>query len=192
MKIGKRDGSGAAVRGPVGGVTASNYVDRAKAFIAGNGGEGFVIRAREGAKGSLATGEPATEAQWIAWIRYFEARGIFRNRSGQIAAFAKSFGMATVPAEWPELFDLEAETSDRLATLPTRRPLAPFADRQRGVAMLKATGERLAKLADPLRRPKPKPPELWELDAAYRDVSLSLSAEARRAAGFPALHGDTT
>jgi hypothetical protein len=77
-------------------------------------GTAFIIRALDGPLGSWATHEPATEPQWIAWVRYWQGLGIPH-------AFALSRGMTTVPCEWPENFDASAPPSDRSALLP-RRP----------------------------------------------------------------------
>lgn len=81
-------------------ITAENYVERARAFVRAKGddGEGFVIRAYEGERGSLETEEPATPAQWSAWMAYFEAKRIAYR-------VARKRGMTTVPAEWPHQFD---------------------------------------------------------------------------------------
>jgi hypothetical protein len=76
-------------------------------------GTAFIIRALDGQDGSFATGEPATEPQWIAWVRYWQDLGIPH-------AFALQKGLATVPCEWPEDFDASAPPSDRLALLPRR------------------------------------------------------------------------
>ena len=117
MKIAKRSADSGEFRpGPSTGISAENYVDRAKSFIHGNGGSGFVIRAIEGSNGSAATKQPATEAQWIAWIEYFEAKGIPHR-------YLEANGMATVPGEWPEFFDAAAQFSDQTRTLE-RAPLS--------------------------------------------------------------------
>ena len=106
--------------GASGEITAANYSERAIAFIRGCGGNGFVIRAFEGGKGSLATRIPATEPQWIAWIKYFRSKEIPQ-------AFTISRGMATVPCEWPEMFDYAAPISNREARLK-RRPAPESAE----------------------------------------------------------------
>jgi hypothetical protein len=77
-------------------------------------GTAFIIRALDGLDGAFATGEPATEPQWIAWVRYWQDLGIPH-------AFALQKGLATVPCEWPENFDASAPPSNRSALLP-RRP----------------------------------------------------------------------
>lgn len=95
---------------PSAGITSENYGERARAYIMANGGAGFVIRGRLGERGADATGKPATEPQWIAWIAYLRGRGV-------AVRFSARMGLATVPAEWPELFDREAPTSDRFAQI---------------------------------------------------------------------------
>jgi hypothetical protein len=83
-------------------ITANNYVERARAFIKAKGeeAEGFVIRAYLGERGSLETKDASTPREWAAWMNYFEAKGIKH-------AFAVHRGMTTVPAQWPEEFDLQ-------------------------------------------------------------------------------------
>ena len=98
------------------GITAANYVERAAAFVGANG-EGFVIRSVEGMNGERATRQPATDAQWIAWTNYWTAKGIKH-------AFAVKHGVATVPSEWPELFDIYAEISQRDRCLSRISPRA--------------------------------------------------------------------
>lgn len=92
---------------------AGDYTERASAVCRGRGGEGFIIRGLNGPMGEEATGLPATDAQWIAWMIYFEARHI-------PCKFAKSRGMTTVPTEWPEEFDPTGPASDRTARLIRR------------------------------------------------------------------------
>ena len=112
MKVGKsRQYAGSL--GPVTGITAENYLDRASAYCVGTG-KAFVIRAVEGNGGERVTGEPATDAQWLAWMAYFDAKGI-----GHV--YARGRGLTTVPCEWPEDFDAEAPLSDRNAMLPRPR-----------------------------------------------------------------------
>lgn len=70
------------------------------------GGYGFVIRNLEGQRGSLETRAQHTLPQWLAWMDYLDA-----NRVPH--AFLDSFGLATMPCEWPWLFDMaEADRSD--------------------------------------------------------------------------------
>jgi hypothetical protein len=122
--------SGGGSDGPI---TAQNYEERAIAFVRMNGGEGFVIRAYCGPKGSLESKFPATPAQWGAWMEYFDAKGIKRK-------FAVAHGMATVPAEWPYLFDLECPSWVKEAPSIMPPKLAPVSP------------ERRKELADMLRR----------------------------------------
>lgn len=112
MKIAKRSapGNDDFKPGASTGITAENYVDRARAFIAGRGGEGFVIRAIEGAKGSMATRDPPTDAAWVSWMLWFADKKIPTQ-------FMKSHGMATVPTEFPDSFDAECPVADRLARI---------------------------------------------------------------------------
>lgn len=104
-------------------ITAENYVQRAKAFVAarGDAGAGFVIRAIDGEGGEEMTEIPATEPQWIAWLNYLTDLGYFKRIDKRGKPFTSSWmvdsGMATVPCEWPEDFDLAAPMSDRTATL---------------------------------------------------------------------------
>lgn len=89
-------------------ITAANYAERAQAFIRARGGVGFVIRApgcREGR---------ATPAQWHAWTEYLA-------RIGVKTTFMRQHGVATVPSEWPEQFDMTAPSSDPLWA-PTQEP----------------------------------------------------------------------
>lgn len=114
MKIAKRSADNPEYRvGASSGITKENYLDRARAFIRGNGGNGFVIRAFEGFNGALNTNQPATEAQWIAWGSYFAEKEI-------PFVFGLANGLATVPCEWPESFDAELYPSDRSRTLPRK------------------------------------------------------------------------
>ncbi len=130
MKIGAKNRTATDHSGPI---TAANYAERAKSFIASSPKqEGFVIRSVEGRNGEASSHIPATEPQWIAWIAYFDLKEIKR-------ASLIEDGIGTVPCEWPEDFDVEAWTSDRGARL--YRPPAPdLGERQRvidGFAWLK-------------------------------------------------------
>ena len=97
------------------GITAENWSQRAKACIAGRGPEalGFVVRGIEGQKGSQLSKFPATEPQWLAWLAYLDAKGIPTKAM-------RFHGLATVPTEWPEEFDLECEPSNRTARIPAK------------------------------------------------------------------------
>lgn len=74
-------------------ITASNYVERATAFIRakdlpqnddGSHPGGYVAR--------------ADTAQWSAWMKYFAFKGVPTR-------FVREIGSTTVPAEWPYEFD---------------------------------------------------------------------------------------
>ncbi len=110
MKIGKREGSHGGAH-PLPDVTAENYAERASGFLAGR--EGFVIRSFDGERGEAETQKPATDAEWIAWLRYFEAKRI-------PCIFLKRVGEGEVPCQWPENFDQAAQGSDRHAKLARR------------------------------------------------------------------------
>lgn len=109
MRFERQPAETAPTKGPI---TAENWLTRAASHCAA--GEGFVIRALEGAKGALGAHEAATEAQWIAWMTWFSAHGISTR-----AAIAN--GVATVPTEWPEQFDPAWPPSDRSRRLPRPR-----------------------------------------------------------------------
>ena len=131
---------------PATGITSENYGVRAKAFIAAREGSSFVIRAIEGQKGSEITREPATEPQWVAWMRYFEHKGIR-------AVFAVFHGLCTVPAEWPEDFDAEAGIRDRQALIP-RKP-SRYLDFDFGRRTLGMSAD-LARKLEAIGRPAPR------------------------------------
>ena len=89
----------AKVNGP------ETFHEAAKAFIKAAGG-GFIIRHVEGPQGSIATGRTHTLPQWLAWMTYFDRKRIPH-------AFLDKWGLGTVPAEWPWLFDLaEVDEAD--------------------------------------------------------------------------------
>lgn len=146
MKLAKRN-SGADSKSLTGDVTADSYADRCSAFIQACGGRGFVIRAIEGPRGSDATGEPATEPQWMAWMDYFAAKGIGMR-------FTVSFGLRTVPSEWPEEFDYSWPASDRLARLPRPKPI--------DVARSEEIGRRLRALAASIDVPRPAHAKVYD------------------------------
>jgi hypothetical protein len=95
-------------------ITADNYLDRARRF-ASFGAEPFVIRALDGEKGAIRTKMLATEPQWIAWRAWFISKRISTRAMD-------AMGLATVPIEYPELFDHDWPTSDPFARLPRRGP----------------------------------------------------------------------
>lgn len=109
MKLGHpRSGDSGMV---VSGITAENYTERACSFLATRGTEGFPIRAIDGSHGSTSVAQPATEPQWLAWMAYFDKKGVK-------CAFLRKRGWGMVPCEWPEDFDHDCRASDRLARLP--------------------------------------------------------------------------
>jgi hypothetical protein len=173
MKIGKSRPTDQDT--PTIGIMAENYFERAKAFV-GAHGAGFVIRALDGTDGHFATKQPATEAQWIAWMGYFASKGITH-------AYLLRRGMGTVPTEWPEEFDLEAPTSDRMNRLPRR---APFRDPEM-CRRLAALFRDVAKEMEALPKKKPAWREreaarklsLEELAASWRENPVQLSNELR-------------
>ena len=157
-------------------ITAENYVERAKAFVGAHGNAGVVIRALDGTDGHFATKQPATEAQWIAWMGYFANKGIPH-------AYLRGRGMGTVPAEWPEDFDLEAPISDRMDRLPRR---APFRDPEmcrRIAALFHGVAKEMGALPpkkpawrehEPARNLSPE-----ELAASWRENPVQFSGELR-------------
>jgi hypothetical protein len=143
--------------GPEIGVTAENYLDQARAFVR-RAGEGFVIRAIDGKKGSRNSRDPATEAEWIAWLRYFDAKGI-------PSTFLVDHGLGTVPTRWPEDFDAEAPTSDRFASLPKRSNREMLAMREFVAPLVGALNARV---------------QGWDTDASQK--SPQTASEARQTA----------
>ena len=152
-------------------ITAQTYVARALEFARARGG-GFVIRAIEGPEGSVATRQPATEPQWIAWMLYLGSLGV-------PTVYARRRGMTTVPCEWPEDFDPACPLSDRGAVLPRRWDPGERAAVAAGVQRLR---DRIAALG--MSRRPDKPRSLDELGAEYAAKPARLSAElARRITG---------
>ena len=100
-----------------------NWVRLAQQGVRNRGGEGFVI---------YAPGHPAaTPAPWHAWLTWMDQHGIR-------TAFARVIGIATVPTQWPEEFDLGAPPSDRSLTAPKPVYIGPerrkeMADMLRGI-----------------------------------------------------------
>ena len=83
-----------------GSVDGGNWVQRAIDFMNVSGQTEFpVIRNR---KGSLRDERPETPEQWVAWMAFFKKIGVKY-------AFLKSEGVATVPAEWPWEFSMDAD-----------------------------------------------------------------------------------
>jgi hypothetical protein len=102
----------------------------AVSHMRGAGGHGFIIRNVDGPAGSVATRAAHTLPQWLAWMDYLE-----RKRVPHL--FLISWGVATMPAEWPWLFD---------------RPEADATDHWQRIAQ-----NVLAKRADELSRRKAEP-----------------------------------
>lgn len=141
MKFGSKraQGSDSATTGePVsGGVTDQNYADIAVRFMAGR--EGFVIRSQE-----PSDNRQPTPAQWRAWLEYFSDRKVKTT-------FMRQHGVATVPTEWPEDFDMTAPLSDRLWT-----PLPPMgAERAPTIDERRANVQRLNGMLDKAFKPLP-------------------------------------
>ena len=109
--------------GPGAGIDAATYFERARAFIASRGNVGFVVRGVDGQKGSAMVNQPATEAQWLAWLGYLDSLGVPTK-------FMRSNGEATVPAEWPEDFDGACGMSDRRGRIAVKPRLADDFDRK--------------------------------------------------------------
>jgi hypothetical protein len=156
MKIGSKNGRTGddnlnLPSGPSGGITAANYLERGVAFIRGHGGEGFVIRSYAGTEGAWASGKPATEAQFQAWMNYLAKKQIPR-------AFAERRGMTTVPCEWPSDFDYEAENVDRSPMEPPPRPERGSLERRRYVVAEEMAKIEAAMALNPDRIGARKPP----------------------------------
>ena len=103
MKPRKVDRPDVAAKGQAylpGSVDAGNWMQRAIDFMNVSGHTEFpVIRSR---KGSLRDEKPETPEQWVAWMAFFKKIGVKY-------AFLKSEGVATVPAEWPWEFSMDAD-----------------------------------------------------------------------------------
>jgi hypothetical protein len=112
----------ASARLPQREIDAANWESKALAFM--GGADGFVIRNVEGEKGEYFTHKPATDAQWIAWFRWFDRKKI-------PCEFIRKFGVATVPCEWPEGFDADMMMlSDHSLTLERPAPAMEQAGRR--------------------------------------------------------------
>ena len=83
-----------------GSVDGGNWMQRAIGFMNVSGQTEFpVIRNR---KGSLRDEKPETPEQWVAWMAFLKKIGVKY-------AFLKSEGVATVPADWPWEFSMDAD-----------------------------------------------------------------------------------
>ena len=168
--------------GPQTNVTAENYSDRAKAFIAtkGKDAEGFVVRSHDGVEGSIEKGLPSTEAQWRALMAYFDELGVK-------TVYDRERGMTTVPTQWPEDFDASVPLSDRRPVhAPTPAQRSPKAMIRR--AAFDAAPPRPERRQDwePEGPPPVQTPEQVAAEHAKRESPL-LSDEARKVMGLPPL-----
>ncbi len=146
-------------------VDSSNFVRMDQAAIRAQGGQGFVIR-NEAPK----NGGASTPAEWHAWMIYFEDHGIPTR-------FMRTHGVATVPKQWPEDFDLTRETSERGWRFPPPPAYDPTM-KTRVAALFRDLARSIDPGPDPRgRRRQPQTPQ----EAA--DVL---------AAGFPDLRGPVT
>lgn len=116
-------------------VTADNYPEIGKAFIAVHGG---AVIALEDAK-TQDVECPACPRQWGAWRAYFKARKI---KTGFMDQRGREGKMWTVPAAWPHEFDgdatvqsdMEAATRFMRNYRPERIDMADLAHRQATIA----------------------------------------------------------
>lgn len=183
MKIAKSRKESQEANPDTGPITAANYLPRVSAFLR-LGAVPFVIRAFEGDKGSIRTRELATEPQWIAWRSWFISKGM-------PVGFMTAHGLATVPSEYPELFDKDAPVSDPFARLPRKstqqmeemrgRLSGLFAGLTREVGAWPSEGRR--KMPSREEQRVSAQDRLMEL-AAERDRPSTLSSEARKAIGL--------
>ena len=162
--------------GPIAGVNGDNYADFAKAFI-GSKGAGVVVH---------APGESGhNPAQWQAWMAYFDHLG-----GRKLATYSK-LKRITVPAEWPDDFDVEVPVSDRS---PRPRYGAPKDPDRKGTAdwvrRRVEEAQRATKFPSDPRRPDwrapsqaPRTPE--DVAAEYAENPVKLSPEARKTLGPP-------
>ena len=150
------------VTGPV---DSSNFVRMAQAASRAQGGQGFVIR-NEAPK----DGGAPTPAEWHAWMVYFEDHGVPTR-------FMRVHGVATVPKQWPEDFDLTRETSDRGWRFPPRPAYDPTMKTR-----VAALFHDLARSIDP--GPDPRRPR--------RGRETPQEAVGALANGFPHLRGPVT
>ena len=145
-------------------ITPWNYPEIASAFAAKHGGP-FIIRSIDGEDGANATSKPATEAEWIAWLRYFDRNGIGCN-------YGRRRGCMPVPAQWPEDFDPMAHKSDKTA----RQRLTPIYAVKIPAASLKALGDAIRpskRLSAPRPPAKPQTPEDLAAEYATRPLTVS-------------------
>lgn len=95
--------SGVTIAGDTPSQRLLSWTALAKAHVHKAGGTWSIVRQLDGPSGSIATGRPHTLAQWLAWMDYFDRMGVPHT-------FLDYYGVATMPAAWPHLFDT-AETA---------------------------------------------------------------------------------
>lgn len=159
--------------------TEHNYRDRFVAYVRAHGNEWHVIRSDRAQAGLI------TPAAWLAWMEWFFRHDIPHN-------FAYRHGVVTVPSQWPEEFDSEAEASDRQAVFPQKPWITPARKADLLRRMRDLVGK-LGNVADPRRPNNPLPPsetpeaKLARLSAHYRATPPQpLSEAARAGAGLSA------
>ena len=155
-------------------VDASNFARMAQASIRAQGGQGFVIR-NEAPK----DGGAPTPAEWHAWMVYFEDHGVPTR-------FMRVHGVATVPKQWPEDFDLTRETSDRWWKFPSERAHDPYM-RQRVAALFKELARSVDPGLDPRsrrQRPQTRPEAIQAVADGFPHLRGPLTLSKRLAATF--------
>ena len=166
-------------QGGSGPITSENYVQRAIEYARSHGGLSVIRRHSD-----QVQGYPATHARWKAWMEWKLAHSI-RIR-GALAA-----GIATVPAEWPEDFDPNADSSDKDFRFPSP-PYVSLARRGEMARKLISLAEQIDKRNYDKRRPdQPLPPpestdeRVARLTREFRATPpLPLSDRARAAMGL--------
>ena len=159
-KFDKRS-AGSPIVGPQTDITRDNWADRAKAVIASKGQDATGFVCSNGSKSQY----PATDAQWLAWLSWFEDRGI-------PTAAKRVHGIFTVPTEWPEDFDVQCALSDKTARLPYRSvPVDP--DRAETAAWV--TGRVNAAVASS-EMPRQQRRKNWEITREEADAMLREAA----------------
>ncbi len=89
-------------------VTALNFQERGRSFIAANGNEGFLISLRLGRHQGI--NHQATPDQWQAWRNYRIKLGLGITFMDRVGVEGRAF---TVPCEWPTEFDPQANLPPR-------------------------------------------------------------------------------
>lgn len=188
MKIAKADKPNQGSAAATGPITGENFLERARLF-ASLGADKFVIRALDGEKGSIRTKLLATEPQWVAWRAWFFSKGMVRW-----VRVMDNHGMATVPSEYPELFDKDAPLSDPFARLPRRAPAAMETMRGRINELFSGLSGELGMPSNRRRQQsdaQAKQEALALLDQKREEWSspFELSDAARKFAAFPRAEG---